>query len=111
MSQTDAEKKAKEQKKLEEQAAKEVAEKQAKEKAEKEAAEKAAAEEEAAKQKAKEEKELAAAQEQKKALLKKPKFWVFKGDLKHNGIFYAKDCVCPETKLEEFKEKGFVKEA
>lgn len=107
---SDAEKKAKEQKKLEEQAAKEVAEKQAKEKAEKEAAEKAEAEAEAAKQKAKEEKELAAAQEQKKALFKKPTFWVLKGDLKHNGIFYAKGCVCPDSKLEEFKEKGFVEE-
>lgn len=108
---SDAEKKAKEQKRLEEQAAKEVAEKKAIEAAEKEAAEKEAKQAEAEKKKAAEQEELNAAQAAKKAaLVRKPVFWVIKSNLKHNGIFYPKGYKCPDSKIEEFKAKGFIEQ-
>jgi len=55
--------------------------------------------------------ELAAAQEKQKAfVIKKPKLFVMKDNILHNGVFYEKGKVCPDSKIEEFTAKGFLED-
>lgn len=46
--------------------------------------------------------------EKKTSNIEKPTNWVFKGNLRRNGVMYSKGSVCPTNKVVEMEELGFI---